>query len=604
MSVVHDIKSRLDIVDAVSGFVSLQKAGRNFKARCPFHTEKTPSFIVNPEQQTWRCFGACATGGDIFSFIMRVEGLDFGEALKLLAQKAGISLSRTTDRDRFEALHGINQEASRFFQDVLTSPQGRHGMRYLEERGVDVSARSTFGLGLSGGGRHSLKDHLSSLGFGLDRAVEAGLVHRGDDGSTRDFFWGRLMFPIHDRQGHIAGFGARSLDGSEPKYINTPRSPIFDKRSILYGLHLAAGAIKERDEAIVVEGYMDVIAAHQQGYANVVASMGTALTDRQVAQLKSMATDFVLAMDPDTAGQEATLRSLESSWNALRHQAVGGRRRSVGTLYQREDLNLRIAVLPSGSDPDRLIRDAPQEWERLVEEAVPWAEYCIPAIASKYDLSTPSGKAQAAEALFPIVASAHNHFEQENYLGKLASALGVTTDALVASFGGAGARRGGREMWPGARGPALQAATSPLSVNRESALEDYTLALLLSMPGLRERADGFTPEYFRKTENREVFTQWLRCTTIEQLEESIYEGLHDHLTYLTQKELAPADRKSMEAALTQCLQRLEERHLQEQQEALLSSEDASVPPPPELEQPIVSLNSRLKELFAQRNRGS
>ena len=601
MSVVDDVKGRLDIVETVSGYVSLQKSGRHFKAPCPFHNEKTPSFIVNPERQSWRCFGACATGGDLFSFVMRMEGLDFGEALRLMAQKAGVALSNERGGDRSEALYRINEVAARYFREVLESRQGSKGSKYLEERGVNAEARAKFELGLGLEGWDGLKSHLLGLGFSVDQAVEAGLLQRNEEGNSWDFFRGRLMFPIHDRRGCVVGFGARALDDSIPKYVNTAKTPIFDKGTILYGLHLASQSIKEGNTAILVEGYMDVIAAHQHGYTNVVASMGTALTDQQVSQLKSLATDFVMALDPDVAGQGATLRSLESSWRVFEGQAVADKGRSVGVLYQREPLTLRIAALPPGRDPDQLIRNDRQEWDRLTGDPTPLLDYLIPVVASRFDLASGPGKTQAVEALFPVIAAVGNLFEQDRYLRKLAEAIGVREETLKASLGGlrrAGAARGRRAT----RRPSPVASPSSLSTESEGALEEYILALLLSRPELMERASDFPPECFHKTENREVFTRFSGCSTIDHLRSSLDLSLQEHLTQLAQMELVSTDGQKSEAALEQCLQRLEKRHLQELQEGLLASEDAGVPPPREIEEVITSANARLKELFSQRAR--
>ena len=606
MSVVDDVKTRLDIVETASGYVSLQKSGRNFKALCPFHTEKTPSFIVNAERQTWRCFGACATGGDVLSFVMRMEGMEFGDALRLLAQRAGVALSESSSGggDRHEALYRVNQAAGRFYQEYLESSSGQRAKSYLAERGVDDETRSRFELGLSPDTWTGLKSHLLALGFEEEQAIEAGLLRRSDDGSTRDFFKGRLMFAIHDRQSRIAGFGARALDDSMPKYLNTATTPIFDKRSILYGLHLAAGPIRTEGTAIVVEGYMDVIAAHQFGYTNVVASMGTALTGQQVSQLKTMASNFVLGLDPDTAGQEATLRSLTDSWRVLEGAPVDNRRRSVGVLYQRDPQTLKIASLPQGRDPDSLIREAPDEWERLTKEATPLMEYLIAAVAARFDVSTGQGKARAAEALAPLIASA-SFVEQDHYTRKLAAVLEVSEDAVRGSIGGlarGGERRGQRraraEVVPG-----TEVNPAPIVDNPEDSLDDYTLALLLERPELKERARGFAPEYFHKSEDREVYTRWLDCSTIDDLRDSLDQTLRDQLTYLTQKELFAADRRESEAALEQCFERLERRHILELQEVLLASEDAGAPPPRDMEDVVSGMNERLKELSARRPRG-
>ena len=601
MSVVDDIKDRLEIVDVVSGYLTLQKAGRNFKALCPFHTEKTPSFTVNPERQGWHCFGACATGGDAFSFVMRMERLDFGETLRHLAEKTGVTLKQRRGGKRSDALYWINQEAVKFYREVLASSDGRRAMAYLTDRGVDENTITAFQLGLSPRSGDRLHGHLRQLGLDTDRAVEAGVLHRSDDGTVRDFFWGRLIFPIHDRQGRVTGLGARSMDGSEPKYLNTSATPIFDKRSILYGLHMAAGTIREQDTAVVVEGYMDVIAAHQHGYTNVVASMGTALTDQQVAQLKSTARNFILALDPDAAGQEATLRSLESSWRVFERRRVVGSRRQAAPLYQRESVKLKIATLPQGRDPDELIRQEPLEWERLTREAVPFMEFLIPAAVSRYDLTTPDGKAQAAEAMLPLITANSNAFDQEHYFGRLAEVLDVSTEALEASIGKPGTRGYARAARRPGRDPAGSASVSPLAGDRQDFLEDYVLALLLGRPELREHAQALTSQQFHKTENKEVFTSWLGCPTIDELRDQLDENLHEHLSYLSQIDIAPTGLSSAEAALDQSLRRLEQRHLQELQVGLLGSVDSTVPPPRELEATIISVNTRLKELFSQRS---
>jgi DNA primase len=605
LTVVDDVKDRLDIVDVVSGYVSLQKAGRNFKAVCPFHTEKTPSFIVNPERQSWHCFGACATGGDAFNFVMRKEGLGFGETLRLLADKTGVTIKERRDEDRTDVLFQANQEAASFYQNVLASEEGRAGRKYLAERGVDAPTSEAFQIGISLRGRDGLKSHLSGLDFNLDHAADAGLLHRGEDGSLRDFFWGRLMFPIHDRRGRIAGFGARTMDGSDPKYINTPGTRVFNKRETLYGLHRAAAPIREADTAVIVEGYMDAMAAHQYGFKNVVASMGTALTERQVVQLRSIASNYVLALDPDTAGQEATLRSLESSWRVFERQRVGGRQSSqrgrVGPLYQGAQLKLKITALPPGRDPDQVIREDPKEWERLVSKAVPFMEFLIPAVASRYDLSDPQGKAQAAQALGPLVVSTGNAVEQEHYLGMLAQVLYVSVGALEASIGRPRAGRPAAIQVPRRAAPAPQTGVSPLLDDRRDLLEEYLLALLLQRAELKERAGALAPEHFRRAENREVFTQWHRCSTIEEVWEVLDGSLHDHLGHLVEFELSPIEPWPAEDAFDECLRRLEQRYLKVYQEGLLVSEDVTLPPPRNLEEPIVSLNARIRELDSQRD---
>ena len=433
MTVVDDVKDRLDVVDVISGYVPLKKSGRTFKATCPFHTEKTPSFVVDPQRQSWRCFGACATGGDAFSFVMRRDGLSFGDALRVLAEKAGVEMRPREQAERTDVLLRANNEAASFYRKALASPEGEKARLYLQERGIDGAAGEAFDLGLSPRAGSALRGHLSSLGHDVEHAVDAGLLRRFEDGNLRDFFRGRLMFPIHDRRGRVAGFGARTLDGSDPKYINTPSTRVFDKRATLYGLHLAAPSIREKDEAIVVEGYMDTIAAHQHGYANVVASMGTALTEQQVAQLRSLASGCILALDPDQAGQEATLRSLESSWRIVDLQRARAQAPADGT-YRRKSLNLRIASLPAGRDPDALIREDPAAWERVLSSAVPFMQFYIRAMVARYDVNTNEGKQDAVTALSPAISATSNAFEQDEYIDMLANILGVDRRLLETSI--------------------------------------------------------------------------------------------------------------------------------------------------------------------------
>ena len=607
MTVVDDIRARLDIVDVVSGYVALQKSGRSFKAPCPFHTERTPSFIVNPERQSWHCFGACSTGGDAFSFVMRHQNIEFGEALRILAQKAGVELSQASkqDSDKRSKLHAVNRLAASWHQERLKSSEGAAAMDYLKRRGVSPEMIDTFQLGYSPNRGNPLKNYLSGMGASEADAIEAGLIYRNDEGRTWDFFRDRLMFPIHDRQGNVIGFGGRQLTdpapdapGYNPKYINTAATPIFDKRSSLYGIHRAHSAIRESNTGIIVEGYMDAIAAHQYGYTNVVASMGTALTENQVSQLKSLATNFILALDPDTAGQEATLRSLEASWKVIGDQSAS-RGRSQGILYQRDPITLSIAALPEGKDPDELIRHDPTEWERLTKNAPPLMSYLIPAIASRFDTSTGQGKSQVVEAIFPLIAATQNSFDQQRYLQDLADALEVTPDAIQVAVRelSAASRRHQRRQPRGSDTQSAaqqQVVSSALNSNREQVREDYLLRLLLNRPHLRHNLDEFSPEYLSSSANREIFARWLECLDLEELQTSLDEPLLAHLQSLNAVDIVPIDTLESERALNQCMQQLKRRHLLELQQTLLETIDNATPPPRELAAQISTLNEGIR----------
>ncbi|MDP6665684.1 MAG: DNA primase [SAR202 cluster bacterium] len=591
MSVIDDIKARLDIVEVVSSYATLQKSGRGFKAVCPFHTEKTPSFVVTPERQSWRCFGACATGGDVFSFVMQAEKLEFRDALQQLAEKTGVELQQR-NVEQEDALHRVNRTTANFYQQVLASDAGQAGRAYLERRGVSPQAIERFMLGLSPNSRTELKSYLQTHDMDVEVAIAAGVIGRSDDdGSTWDFFRNRLMFPIFDRQGNVAGFGARALDDSMPKYINTARTPVFDKRATLYALNFAVDSIRQDRTAVIVEGYMDAIAAHEHGYTNVIASMGTALTEQQVSMLRSSADSFVLALDPDVAGQEATLRSLESSWHVIQSGAAQQRQRSHSALAQVRSVDLKVAALPAGQDPDALIREDPAKWERTIEEASPLLDFIIPAAAGRFDLTAEGARAQVVDLVWPLILSL-DELDQDHYIQVLADAVGVTHAALTASAGRRRIATRDRRRTPSE--PVSEISESALDPQRSDVLEDTALALMISRPDLRLKAAKFGAAYLRKTENREVFTNWMDCAKIEDLWDSLDETLHPHLTHLTNFKLPSADPRRDESGLDQMLKRLEHRYWLEQQETLVATEDPDQPPSKELEHQVVDVNTRIR----------
>ena len=335
MNDLEGIKQRIDIVDLVSQYATLKRAGKGYTALCPFHTERTPSFHVDPARQTWHCFGACGTGGDIFSFNMKKEGCEFREALNILAERAGLTLSQTRDPQedaRRSRLFDVNEAAAAFFAAALQRAEGPHASSagkaraYIAERHLADASVAMFQLGYAPNSWEALISHLETRGFTAQDAVAAGLAIEGDRGAY-DRFRHRLMFPIRDDRGRVAGFGGRLLPGealgagdAQPKYVNTSQSDVFDKGAILYGLDLAKDAIRGEGRVVIVEGYMDVIAAHEHGYANVVASMGTALTERQVALLKRHTHNLVLALDADAAGSDATLRGVQVVAEHMDHE--------------------------------------------------------------------------------------------------------------------------------------------------------------------------------------------------------------------------------------------------------------------------------------------
>ena len=559
MSVIDEIKQRLDIVDVVSDYATLKKSGRNFKALCPFHTEKTPSFFVFPERQSWRCFGSCATGGDIFSFVMKKEGIDFGQALRLLAERAGVTLvskqREKAEEKEWERLYQANEAAALFYHHLLLNTKDAQIARsHLEQRGVFPETVESFQLGFSPNSWDALLRHLVKRGYGENELLAAGLIIEKEGGGRRDLFRNRLMFPIRNDQGRIVGFGGRALDDTVPKYLNSPQTAIFDKSGILYGIDRAQGVIREQGLAIIVEGYMDAIAAHQSGIANVVASMGTSLTEKQVRLVKRLTRNLTLALDADAAGEEATLRGLEIARQAFSEKLTSLTDWLGGS--SKLKASLKIILLPRGKDPDEVIRESPENWQRLVAEASPLADYLFQAVTSKLDLSREEDKAFAAEQLLPLISEMEDDVERELYLKRLAGLVGVDERTLA----GKAARlhpterekpkRSGRKV---VSLPSVQPLRHPL--------EEYCLCLLLQHPELREKGEGLLPQYFEGTENRELFLAWRDSPGMEILHHSLDVSLHEHLDSLVNRVLPPLSERELEIAFADCLRRLEEQRL-------------------------------------------
>jgi len=438
MGVADEIKERLDIVEFISHYVPLKKAGHNYKGLCPFHTEKTPSFIVFPDTQSWHCFGACATGGDIFSFVMRRENMDFPEALRYLAERAGISLRPQTKADALASqnkalLIEIAETAAGYYHHLLLeSDAGKHAKRYLERRGIQDATIAAFQLGYALDDWHALERYLVSRKYRVPDILAAGLLIEREDGAHHDRFRGRLMFPIRDMRGRVVGFGGRVLDDGLPKYLNSPQTTLFDKSSILYGIDLARETIRREGLAIIVEGYMDVLMAHQHGMANVIASMGTALTEKQLRVLKRLTKKLALALDSDAAGDQGTLRGLGTAQGVMDRRVVPVPTWKGLINYEaRLDAEIRIITLPPDRDPDEIIRDDPAEWQRLVDASLSVVDYYFRALTRDLDLQSSKGKAEAAKRLLPVVAEVASRVERAHYLQRLARLVKMDERALA-----------------------------------------------------------------------------------------------------------------------------------------------------------------------------
>jgi DNA primase len=521
-SIIEEIKQKVDIIEVVSQYTNLTKAGRNFRALCPFHSEKNPSFFVYPERQSWHCFGACATGGDVFSFIMKKQNIDFGEALRLLAEQAGITIpSRSGDRfevkrkDELERLYEANEAASQYFHNLLvSSSNGEKARDYLASRSVSSKTMVDFQLGFSIDNRESLKKYLMKLGYTEGELLQSGLLFLGDDGKTRDRFRNNLMFPIVNDKSRTIGFGARVLDDSLPKYINSPQTPIFDKSATLYGINMAMSAIKQQDLAVIVEGYLDVIIAHQNGFENVVASMGTALGKKNTNILKRFAKTIALALDADEAGEDAWLRFI----------------RDARTF----DINVRLVILPRGRDPDDVIKEDPTAWKRLVSEARTVTndiDYVIDTVVPNLDTHSAKGKSTAVEKLLPIIAEIRDPIAQDHYVQKMAKMVGITPSKMESSLSAYMARNRVRRLVDQRDVPskAITLLSNPV--------EEYCLTLLLQYPQFKDNTEGLLPDYFENSENREIFIAFQKSSNPALLKEILSPALQEHFDKLMNKNI-------------------------------------------------------------------
>ena len=413
-NIIDSIQEKTDIVEVISRCIPLKKLGKNYKALCPFHHEKTPSFVVSPDKQIYHCFG-CGAGGNAFSFVMRYENVEFPEAAETLAKKAGIIIPRKAGERRdleslANQLYRINEMASRFFSASLAaSPAAKE---YLKSRGIGDEAIRLFGIGYAPDSWEAALNHFKSNGLSEPLLEKAGLAIKNvDKGSYYDRFRHRIIFPILDLKERVLGFGARVLDVSLPKYVNSPETYIYSKGKNLYGLSLSKSDIKREGYALVVEGYLDFLIPYQAGVKNMVATLGTALTVDQVKLLKRFANTAIMVYDPDEAGEAASLRNLD--------------------IFISEDVNVYIAELPKGYDPDSYIRKfGTKEFTRLVKAAKNLFDYKFDKLSRRFDINSANGKAEIAREMLPTIARIDNAVLKSNLVKKLAESLSVDEESI------------------------------------------------------------------------------------------------------------------------------------------------------------------------------
>jgi DNA primase catalytic core len=617
--VAAEVKSRLSIVDVVGETVQLKKAGTTYKGLCPFHGEKTPSFTVTPSRESWKCFG-CGLGGDVFSFVMQRDGVAFPEALRTLAAKAGVEIDERTKREDIHRarLREVLETAIAFYHQVLTSTKlGEPALDYLKGRGFTDQTIEDFQLGWAPEGWDTMSRKLvEKRQMRAEELVEAGIASPARSSNRGvgviDKFRGRVLFPIRDQNGAAVGMGGRILgkegDGGRdtgPKYLNTPGTPLFDKSRTLYLIDRAKSSIRKSGQAVIVEGYTDALMAHQAGFDNVVASLGTALTPGQVGLITRYAKRIALAYDVDAAGQKAGTFGVQAL------QSLIGQLAATETGIELDEV--RVVRLPDGKDPDEVLRETPDRWREEVRTAQPIVEYLVDTFAHTYDLKTPGGKARFVDAVMPTIRSVPNPVMRDAYLQLVRQASGVEERVLLevlrgARVGGASGlanvARGngaGRAVGPGTTGGAREGEGR---INADSVLaspdalpvteilrgvlpqEAELLRLLLLVPEAQLRiVDAIGPDQLPSTVARELFRAVVLAR--EPNDEGVrppfsltalVQGLDPETAALAQAVLArrdPNPRDLSEADLTYEIERLtidlEERALSERSDYLQSA---------------------------------
>ncbi len=415
-SIVNEIRDKVDIAEVISGYIPLKRAGRNFKANCPFHHEKTPSFMVNPDKQIYHCFG-CGEGGNVFTFIMKQERMEFPEVVRMLAEKTGVVIPESTKESREKAgiaeqIYKVNSDALLFFHgNLLKNPEA---LGYLRKRGISDKSISEFKIGLSLNSWDALLNFLRTKGYDESIISQAGLIlSKEGSRSYYDRFRQRIMFPVFDIRNNVIGFGGRVLDNTqEPKYLNTPETPVYLKGKNLYGLNFSKGFIRDMDSAILVEGYLDFITPFQFGIKNIIASCGTALTSDHVRLVRRFSENIIVVYDPDKAGELATLRSLD--------------------ILVSEGVNVKVVRLPEGFDPDTFVKEnGPDVFNDLTKNAKGLFDYKLGVLYTKFDKSKPEDKIKIINEMLPTITKITNEILKSEYLKRLAQSLNIEESMLV-----------------------------------------------------------------------------------------------------------------------------------------------------------------------------
>ncbi len=580
MSVIETIKAKIDVVEEIGLVIALQKSGKAFKGLCPFHNERTPSFYVFAETQTWHCFG-CNEGGDVFSFVQKQQGLEFRETLHYLAEKAGVTVDDYGSQNPEEAreasalregLRKLNEDALLWFhQMLLRSKDAAEARAYVQSRGISADTVVTFSLGYAPEQRDALAHYLLGRGYTERELVQGGLARDRDGGlggvggaggGVYDYFRHRLIFPIRDIRGRVIGFGGRAFGENQPKYLNSPQTPLFEKNSVLYALDMARDAIKHAKQVVIVEGYVDAVIAHQHGTKQTVACIGSAITEKHIQQLKKLTRQVTLALDPDAAGESATEHGIQEALKtfdrivvpvplATSSSSAGGRKRygarGMIRLEEQVDAEINVLQLPAGEDPDEVIRENAALWDYAVAHPVPLVDYYFKVKTADLNLREPGGKTEAAKRLLPIIGMISDRVKRDAYMRKLSAMIsidertlfdelqqvlrGQKSTGVIAQFSAPmGQQRASRNNGGASQAGAQGAITEPLGEEGEASLtgtlesepqvvvgldkwkndtlqwEDYLIGLLLHNPGLSLHVCGIINDSdFAGTDTRELY---------------------------------------------------------------------------------------------------
>ena len=576
MSVVDDIKNQIDIVDIVSDNVKLRRTGKNFIGFCPFHANThTPSFVVFPDSGTWRCFGQCSEGGDVFSYIMKRDGCDFQTALEILAKKAGVELTPYTrdekPREEKQRLYDLMDEAVTYFHNNLTQhPAGKAALDFLTaKRGLKPETIEKFRLGYALQSWDGLIQHLMGKGYTRQELIDTGVVSEQRDdkgevipnGRIYDRFRNRVMIPINDSRGNPIAFGARILDPNDtPKFLNSPQTALFDKGKTLFALNEARPAIREKDQVVLVEGYMDVIVLHQEGFSNTVCPMGTALTDFQAKQLTRQTKHIVLALDGDAAGYHAAVKDIDIIREASASETPGDTQ-SLLRQENRLNVDIRIVTIPEGLDPDEVVLENPETWEEIIRSAKPIVIHMMETLAKGRDLGDAKTKSEIAAKIMPLIREVPDAIERETYRQQLARFLDIDESLLTYTGHTVSPGSGNRRAFPAK--PRLKTSADAMVFDPRDSFYNKENEILRCLyryyenPGslaaidrkLRKfHLEAMSPADFNQTDLHEIARVYFRALDQDEeldtrayIENNLPESVRDTFTTLKNKKTDPTN---------------------------------------------------------------